>query len=211
MKSFKRTNCSSKILENKGNEWLTAFELEASLFEQANNWEEFWRIYKEQPLLTLLATGLSRADSQRALSILREYPVYQGGDFIGSSDLFLNYHVEKRHFYIEAKYERARWETGFVMWSDENFQKFLKETSYQLDSYIEAEHDKNFESYSVVLLFHIVDFKKEEDFEAYRALALKTPLSLESFYAFIPARNPNNSPYNTFGVLEVAGFFRMVH
>ncbi len=157
---------------------------------KANDWDEFWRTYKEEPLLTLLATGLARHDKENEISILREYPVYLHGQYIGSSDLFLNYYKDKTHFFIESKYERARWETGFIEWSEENYQKFVKETEGQLTFYIEAEKQADIKSYSVILLFYMLDFKDQKSYFDYIIRSDNYNPQPGQFYEKIPLENP---------------------
>lgn len=209
-KHFTKINCSQQFLSETTQNWLVAFINEADLFERANSWHEFWRVYKEEPLLTLFATGIARVDTQNEVSILREYPVFSSGQFIGSSDLFLNYFQQRIEFFIEGKYERARWETGYFQWSEDNHGLFIREVEKQVSAYIDAERNSNFRSFSVILLFNVVDFKKEIDYNEYRQLAVDKSIKKDSFYAFIPAENPEESPYKTFGVLEVVGFIKEV-
>ncbi len=200
-----KVNCKADQISKKLKRWINAFIAEAELFEKANNWTEFWRVYKEEPLLSLLATGIARSDSEGKISVLREYPVYSNGSYVGRSDLFLNYYEEGIHFFIEAKYERARWETGFLEWSDENRASFIKEVNTQLSTYVEAEKSSEAESYSVILLFYVLDFKHEVDFRRYKNIVENCELPNNQLLAFVPAKNPTDSPYQKFGVIEIAG------
>lgn len=206
-----KINFTQTYLSDKAEAWLKSFIEEADLFETANNWEEFWRVYKEEPLLTLLATGLARKDLPNEISILREYPVYSSGIYIGACDLFLNYYKENKHFFIEAKYDRSSWETGFIDWSDENRIRFIKTVERQLKSYVEAEKDKTADSFTVVLLFYLLDFNNEDEFQKYRKRVYNNynPPS-DQFYALIPAKNPKESPYKKFGFLEVVGHIKEI-
>ncbi|MEI9933458.1 MAG: hypothetical protein WDM71_01070 [Ferruginibacter sp.] len=212
-----KTNCLKKHISDKAENWLNSFIEEAELFEVANEWEEFWRDYKEEPLLTLLATGLARNDSSKEISILREYPVSDSKGYVGASDLFLNYHKEQgnyykkgRHFFIEAKYKQGRWETGFIDWSEDTLLKFINEVEKQMTFYIEAERIKEVESYTVIILFYVTNFKNEGDYLDYLNKVNNYKCKENQFYALLKSNNPKESAYKNFGILEVVGYIKEI-
>ncbi|QGW29885.1 hypothetical protein [Phnomibacter ginsenosidimutans] len=195
---------SDDTLKQRIESWITAFAYECGLFEKSNVWEEFWHTYKEEPLLTMMATGISRFDQDGSISIVREFPVYQNKKHIGRCDLFLNYNDNKEHYYIEAKYVKATWETGFIEWAGKENEKYLAEVRSQLYKYQEAYCNSNSLVFNCIVIFNLVGFKKKEDFDKYLIKANSQSYPNGYSYAYFHIDKPEESKYRKYYLLELA-------
>jgi hypothetical protein len=186
--------------------WLTAFLKEACIFENADQYEEFWRDYKERPLISMLANGVARSDKTENISLLCEYPVYENKRFAGRCDLWIKYIKEQWQFFVEAKYITGTFQTGFLSWAEDESEKLMMLVKEQLYKYHKPMDQAENASYSINLIFHTVDFLTDTLFNEYLEKAKNHALGPNMFYCSATSDDPKASVYKKYNILEVFGF-----
>ena len=200
---------SNDVHLNKVKKWIECFLHELNIYEKVNCDDEIWRRYAERPMVSLLATGISRNDSHDSISILQEYAVYHEKKFLGRADLFIAY--KDVAFVIECKYAEGK--GGEKHWNAEINEKYYSGVLSQVRKYFlaeEAEHEHYKNLYLGSIVFKQISHTNLVKFNAHidRSKTYKDMLS-NSFYTLITSE-PLKAKENWYSALEVAGRFEKI-